>query len=114
MYLQQYGKYLEVDLISSKLTNRKQEKISCLNRESNPGLFSPVSPALPSEPSHLAALHKYYTSAFKLVICIAISNSKSIPKYFCWEVDQVYQVKKEVALQEFAQEFPNLNLGVAR
>ena len=27
VYLQQYGKYLEVDLISSKAANRKQEKI---------------------------------------------------------------------------------------
>ena len=57
MYLHQYVEYLEVDLIGSKATNQKQEKIfiyfSCLGQGLIPGLFSPESSALPSEPSHL-------------------------------------------------------------
>ena len=51
MYLQQYGKYLVVNLKGSKATNRKQEKFSCLCWRLNPEPFSSESSALPSEPS---------------------------------------------------------------
>ena len=53
VYLQQLGKYLEVDLIGSRATNQKQEKFSCLGKELNPGPFNPESFALPSDPSCL-------------------------------------------------------------
>ena len=56
MYLQQYGKYLEADLIGSKATNRKQEKFSSFGQGLNPGPFSLESSALPSEPSRLIRL----------------------------------------------------------
>ena len=52
VYLQQYGKYLEVDLIDSKATNRKQEKFSYLRWRLNPKSLS-------SEPSHP---HKFASS----------------------------------------------------
>ena len=70
MYLQQYGKYLEVDLIGSKATNRKHEKMvspfSCLGRRLNPVPFSPESTALPSEPSHLEFHFVYFMGKNKL------------------------------------------------
>ena len=46
VYLQQYGKFLEKDLIGTKAANQKQEN----KRGLNPGPFGPDSSALPSEP----------------------------------------------------------------
>ena len=71
MYLQKYAKYLEVDLIGSKATNRKQEKLSCLRQGLNPRPFSPVSSALLSEPSRLTLNLNFTeetTAIFNLVI----------------------------------------------
>ena len=58
MYLQQYNKHLEVDLIGSKATNRKQEKIFFYFLPW-PGL-NPGPSALASEPSHLYSRHRIY------------------------------------------------------
>ena len=46
VYLQQYGKYLDVNLIGSKASNQKQEQFSCLSGELNPGLNNHPMPNL--------------------------------------------------------------------
>ena len=57
IYLQQFGKYLEVDLIGSKATNQNREKISfnlsCLMWGLKPGPFSSEFSAFPSHLFHL-------------------------------------------------------------
>ena len=59
LHSHQYVQYLELDLIGSKATNRKQEKIlfNCyfLSRGLNPGPFSPESSVLPFELSNLVS-----------------------------------------------------------
>ena len=54
LYLQQYGKYLEMDLIDYNAINQKRDKIFFGHgRGLNLGPSSLESSALPSEPSHL-------------------------------------------------------------
>ena len=112
VYFQQYGKYLEVDIIGSKATNKKQEKIFLYLSYRSQGLNSgPFSMSLlPCHLSHCTAscLNLFCLTALPCILGIVkISTFLFLPSqwlFLCTFSDfvwVVYRYYKSTELQQF-------------